>query len=192
MSKTDEEQLAEAFRKADDAERAAMTDHPTTAVSQKALVEELRFLADSRQQMGFDRAGATMNAAADIIETHLRTPAPMLMTQEWLDKKVDADPVAEVEACTPASGEAGEMVERLRGPVQWGYMCLADGGFIKDDTPVDAADLITRLSATDTEAMRLLREALNRLPDRYKDDQRLIDEISGFLARIDALAKGGA
>ena len=38
-----------------------------------------------------------------------------------------------------------DLKERLYGPPQWGYMCLADGGFIKDDAPVEAADRIAAL-----------------------------------------------
>jgi len=32
------------------------------------LVKELRFLADSRQQMGYDRTGSALDQAADRIE----------------------------------------------------------------------------------------------------------------------------
>jgi hypothetical protein len=40
-----------------------------------------------------------------------------------------------------------DLQKRLYGPVQWGYMCLADGGFIADDTPREAAERVSQLEA---------------------------------------------
>lgn len=37
-----------------------------------------------------------------------------------------------------------DITERLRGPHEWGYRCLADGGFVADPAPSEAADIICR------------------------------------------------
>ena len=62
----------------------------------------------------------------------------------------------------------------------------------------DVFDLIERLSATDTEAMRLLRRAVRymRRPNandyRFPEDFReALDSFQGLVTDIDALTKGG-
>lgn len=62
------------------------------------------------------------------------------------------------------------LVERLQGPVQWGYMCLADGGFIADDTPLEAANFIeARLSDADAR----VSEAVERCAAICEEQTRL-------------------
>lgn len=50
-----------------------------------------------------------------------------------------------------------DLVARLHGPVQWGHMCLADGGFIADDTPIEAAARIEALEAENRKLREVLR-----------------------------------
>lgn len=38
------------------------------------------------------------------------------------------------------------LIERLEGPHEWGYRCLAGGGFVADDTPFDAATKLRTLA----------------------------------------------
>lgn len=54
-----------------------------------------------------------------------------------------------------------DLVRRLHGPVQWGYMCLTDGGFIADDTPIEAA---ARIEALEAALRRIAEGNLGDLP----------------------------
>lgn len=58
------------------------------------------------------------------------------------------------------------LVERLHGPVQWGYMCLADGGFIADNAPLEGADTIIRLQVELAEVREALRTVFAMFPNR--------------------------
>lgn len=105
---------------------------------------------------------------------------------------------------TPASGEAGEMVallqrdaEKLGGPLTETEM----KGWVTPQRMLDAicaerfiaaADLISRLSATDTEAMRLLREARDHLntTSAITGNLEWKADLGELVDRIDALAKG--
>jgi hypothetical protein len=39
-----------------------------------------------------------------------------------------------------------ELIERLLGPHEWGYRCLAEGGFISDEAPVLAAVALQQMA----------------------------------------------
>lgn len=56
-------------------------------------------------------------------------------------------------------GDRAELIEHLSGPHEWGYRCLAEGGFIEDDKPFEAA---TALAARDDE-IEALRGKLDEL-----------------------------
>jgi hypothetical protein len=89
------------------------------------------------------------------------------------------------------------LVERLRGPVQWGYMCLADGGFIADDTPVEAASALESRSAIEApennepdEQWRSIKRAIDhfvgRVPSIGKHRAVNTAHIQAVVARLDA------
>lgn len=59
----------------------------------RALDEELRFLADARQQMGYDRAGSAMQDAADAILAMAEREKRMREALEWYEAAVSAFPL---------------------------------------------------------------------------------------------------
>lgn len=69
---------------------------------------------------------------------------------------------------TPDLPQLTALLERLHGPVQWGYMCLADGGFIADDAPVEVAVALPALIAELTAA----RERLAGEAEQYRHIKR--------------------
>jgi hypothetical protein len=101
---------------------------------------------------------------------------------------------AHLRSTSPATGEAGEMLDDAGGLRELRLLY----NHTEDDSRqftrwqmVTAINHGIRLSASDTEAMRLLREAREQLKELLGPYWRTHPALN-LIARIDALAKGGA
>jgi hypothetical protein len=86
--------------------------------------------------------------------------------------------------------EKQDIVDRLHGPVQWGYMCLADGGFIQDDAPVEAAAEITTLKAKLEEKEKQLRLTDEAYVLADQGRERFFNEVTALKAKLAEAVEG--
>ncbi len=84
------------------------------------------------------------------------------------------------------------LVERLEGPHEWGYRDIADGGFVADDTPYEAATEICN-QATEIEAERdYNRAAHDSATLRISQLTKTVRELEAERDKLKAeLAKAG-
>lgn len=92
----------------------------------------------------------------------------------------------------PESG-VGEIVRHLEGPHEWGYRDPVVGGFIEDDAPFKAADILRSRPDAGAEAMRSALEFIADAPDPGAEQERSATFYrlhAGMLKQVAAKALG--
>lgn len=82
-----------------------------------------------------------------------------------------------------------KLLENLEGPHEWGYRCVADGGFIQDFAPFTAAGYIRTLEAKNSKLASHLNQCLEFIQKASSLDYKEDRTLTGIIMYCEVLKK---